>query len=72
MCIRDSPYLLKIVNDMLIQAPTMSVLCLRLHEVLLCCRQAGIKLSLSKMDYGTSLKFAGFLGRRNNDVKYTM
>ena len=56
------PYLLKIVDDMLIQAPTMSVLRSRcLHEVLLCCRQAGIKLSLSKMDYGTSLKFAGFI-----------
>ena len=49
------PCLLKIVDDMLIQAPTMSVLRSRLHEVLLRCRQAGIKLSLSKMDYGLSL-----------------
>ena len=46
---------------MLIQAPTMSILRSRLHEVLTHCRKAGIKLSLSQMDYGSKLKFAGFV-----------
>ena len=55
------PYLLKIVDDMLIQAPTMAILRSHLHEVLTRCRKAGIKLSLSKMDYGSRLKFAGFV-----------
>ena len=54
-------YLLKIVDDMLIQASSIELLVERVIEVLLRCRRAGIKLSLEKMEWGTSIKFAGFM-----------
>lgn len=55
------PWLLKIVDDMLIQAPTRDLLFSRLRIVLGRCRIAGIKLSLEKLEVGQSVKFAGFL-----------
>ena len=55
------PYLLKIVDDMLIQASSIEMLVERVVEILLRCRKSGIKLSLSKMEWGSSIKFAGFL-----------
>ena len=57
----DLDYLLKIVDDMLVQAPSIEILVERVIEVLIRCRKAGIKLSLAKMEWGTSLKFAGFM-----------
>ena len=55
------PYLLKIVDDMLIQASSIEMLVERVVEILLRCRKSGIKLLLSKMEWGSSIKFAGFL-----------
>ena len=57
----DLDYLLKIVDDMLIQASSIEILVERVVEVLLRCRKAGIKLSLAEMEWGSSLKFAGFM-----------
>jgi hypothetical protein len=54
-------WLLKIVDDMLIQAPDMPTLWARLDEVLERCRAHGIKISYDKLEVGTSLKFAGFI-----------
>jgi Reverse transcriptase (RNA-dependent DNA polymerase). len=55
------PWLLKIVDDMLVQAPDLKTLFVRLEEVLMRCRQSGIKISLSKLEVGKKLKFAGFI-----------
>ena len=54
-------WLLKIVDDMLIQAPTKELLFDRLNVVLERCRAAGIKLSKKKLAMGQSIKFAGFV-----------
>jgi phospholipid-translocating ATPase len=66
-------WLLKIVDDMLVQAPDMPTLWARLQEVLLRCREHGIKISYEKLEVGTSMKFAGFIisgaGVRPNSEK---
>jgi len=54
-------WFMKIVDDMLIQATDIAMLKKRLTEVFDRCRKAGIKLSLSKMQCGESVKFAGFI-----------
>lgn len=54
-------YLMKIVDDMMAQAPTRGLIFIRLREVLECCRNAGIKLSLDKLQVGQCMKFAGFI-----------
>lgn len=56
-----SGWLLKLVDDMLIQARTKSELLQRLRIVLERCKQTGIKLSLSKLEMGQSVKFAGYI-----------
>ena len=55
------PWLLKIVDDMLVQAPDLPTLYERLEVVLQRCRRSGIKISLAKLEVGTSIKFAGFI-----------
>lgn len=55
------PWLMKIVDDLLVQAPTMKIALERYELVLKRCRDHGIKLSLEKMEMGTKIKFAGFI-----------
>ncbi|XP_059088730.1 uncharacterized protein LOC131884853 [Tigriopus californicus] len=50
------PWLLKIVDDMLVQAPDLKTLFVRLEEVLMRCRQSGIKISLSKLELNVDRK----------------
>jgi hypothetical protein len=52
---------LKIVDDMLVQAPDMPTLWQRLNEVLLRCREHGIKILYEKLEVGTAMKFAWFM-----------
>ena len=52
---------LKIVDDILIQAETREAALSLLYEVLLRCRLHNITLSLAKIKMGTSVKFAGFI-----------
>ena len=52
---------LKIMNDILIQAPTEHEALIILHAVLLCCRAHNLTLSRTKLIMGTSVKFAGFI-----------
>lgn len=54
-------WLLKIVDDLCIQAPTLDIALKRLTVVLERCRTAGIKLSRKKLQCGQSIKFAGFI-----------
>ncbi|TRY78256.1 hypothetical protein TCAL_15371 [Tigriopus californicus] len=50
--VADLVWLLKIVDDMLVQAPTEQILYKRLRIVLARCREAGIKLSIDKLVEG--------------------
>jgi hypothetical protein len=54
-------WLLKIIDDMLVMGRTLQEVLARLRLVLAKCRATGIKLSLSKLEVGQSLKFAGFV-----------
>jgi len=54
-------WLQKIVDDILIWAPTLPVLFHRLRVVLQRCRESGITISLRKVRIGSSIPFAGFL-----------
>jgi len=58
-------WLMKIVDDMLIQAPTWDLLYERTRMVLERCQFHGIKLSKKKFAIGTSVKFAGFVVSEN-------
>ena len=58
-------WLMKIVDDMLIQAPTLDLLYERTRMVLERCQFHGIKLSKNKFAIGTSVKFAGFVVSEN-------
>ena len=66
-------WLLKIVDDGLIQAPDEETLLVRIEEVLKRCRLHNIKLSFDKLAWGTSIKFAGYIvsadGVRPDDDK---
>ena len=54
-------WLMKIVDDMLIQAPTWDLLYHRVRVVLERCRLHGNRLSKKKFAFGTSVKFVGFV-----------
>lgn len=54
-------FLLKIVDDMCVQAETLPQLWSRLRIVLQRCRSAGIRISYAKLETGTSIKFAGYI-----------
>jgi hypothetical protein len=54
-------WLLKIIDDMLVQGRPLQEVFQRLRLVLQRCRETGIKLSMAKLAVGTSLKFAGFI-----------
>ena len=54
-------WLLKVVDDALIQAPSEEILMERLEIVLKRCREAGIKLSRSKLGWGSKIKFCGYI-----------
>ena len=60
MAFQGLPWMLKMVDDGLIQAPTPEILLERLKVVLERCRMHGIKLSTSKLQWGQQIKFAGF------------
>jgi hypothetical protein len=60
-------WLLKIVDDMLVQGASIEQVFRRLQMVLLRCRAAGIKLSLDKLEVGTSVKFAGYIVSSEGD-----
>ena len=49
----------KIVDDILITAPTLDVLKQRIREVLIRCRNENVTVSLKKFQIGQSVKFAG-------------
>lgn len=51
----------KIVDDILVFAPTLSELQARIKSVLLRCKDAGITLSKDKIQIGKSVTFAGFI-----------
>ena len=55
------PWLLKIVDDGLIQAKNTKQLMERVNIVLERCRQFGIRISKKKFDIGSSVRFAGFV-----------
>jgi hypothetical protein len=63
--VADLGWLLKIVDDMLVQARTLEELFQRIRIVLQRCREFGIKLSLAKLAIGEEIKFAGFLVGKN-------
>ncbi|XP_059081959.1 uncharacterized protein LOC131879617 [Tigriopus californicus] len=54
-------WLLKIVDDMAFQDPTLDLALSRLELVLERCRKAGIKLSLDKMQIGQEISYTGFV-----------
>jgi hypothetical protein len=51
----------KIVDDILIHAPTLDELIVRTSEVLRRCQEHGITLSRQKAQHGSTVKFAGFI-----------
>jgi hypothetical protein len=51
----------KIVDDTLVQAPTVEALYQRAREVLRRCREHGITISLKKLQAGKDIPFAGYL-----------
>ena len=55
------PGVYKIVNDILIAAPTEEVLLEHMHVVLECCHQYGIMISNQKLNIGQTLKFACYI-----------
>jgi hypothetical protein len=59
--VRDLPGVIKIVDDILVQASSVAELKERLTAVLKRCRAHGITLSKGKVYAGTSVKFAGFI-----------
>ena len=52
--------LLKIVDDGLLQAPTLPVLLITFCKVLECCRKNNLTLSRPKLQVGQSVVFAGY------------
>eukprot|EP00094_Tigriopus_californicus_P014340 TCALIF_13906-PA protein Name:"Similar to Tf2-9 Transposon Tf2-9 polyprotein (Schizosaccharomyces pombe (strain 972 / ATCC 24843))" AED:0.17 eAED:0.23 QI:71/0/0/1/0/0/4/0/378 len=54
------PWLLKIIDDLLVQAPDFDTLLKRVVIVLKRCLEHGIKLSIDKLQISQDLKFAGF------------
>ena len=59
--IEGLPWAAKIVDDILIQAPTMATLLGRIRTVLERCRHLGITISLKKLEVGSQVKFAGHI-----------
>ena len=51
----------KLVDDIMIEAPTLADLVSRVTDVLLRCRKHGIRVSLRKFTLGTEIPFAGFI-----------
>eukprot|EP00095_Tigriopus_kingsejongensis_P000660 maker-scaffold311_size212931-snap-gene-1.16 protein:Tk00660 transcript:maker-scaffold311_size212931-snap-gene-1.16-mRNA-1 annotation:"hypothetical protein ETSY2_36450" len=62
-------WLLKIVDDMLVQAETLEQLLVRIRIVLERCRQHGITVSLKKFEIGQSILFAGADGITSDPSK---
>ena len=61
MAVRGCEGLVKLVDDMLIQAPTFELLMKRLSKVLRQCLNHQLTISLPKLRIGTSVKFAGHI-----------
>ena len=57
----DVPDLLKIVDDVLLQAPTKQELMRKLQITLKCCRKHNLTLSKKKICIGEEIQFAGYL-----------
>ena len=55
------PGVLKLVDDILVQAPDYATLFERLDKVMSSCREHNITLSLKKLEIGDQVKFAGFV-----------
>lgn len=55
----------KLVDDILIQAPTLEILVQRLKLVLQRCRENSITISLKKLQIGQSIPFAGHIVSQN-------
>ena len=66
-CARTDPavagydWAVKIVDDILLQAPDLSTLLKRIRLVLDRCRELGITISLKKLEVGQKIKFAGHI-----------
>ena len=59
--VESLPFAKKIVDDVLIWAPTLDDLKHRVLKVLERCRQNNITISERKFEFGTSVKFAGHI-----------
>ena len=74
MCIRDSPWARKIVDETIIWATTMEELQDRIYTVLTRCRDSRITISRKKLQVGSSIHFAGHIiadtGIRPDKAKY--
>ena len=57
----DLPWAQKIVDDILIEAPTMKVLYHRIRVILKRCEAMGVTISHKKLKIGHSIGFAGFV-----------
>ena len=63
--IRDLPGVRKLVDDILIQAPSLEVLKNRISELLKRCRTHHFTLSQKKFEIGRTVNFAGFVVSRD-------
>ena len=52
--------LLKLIDDLLVQAESQEVCLLHLRDVLQSCRDFGITISLKKLEFGETVSFAGW------------
>ena len=57
----DLPGVLKLVGDILVQAPTKEELLQRIRQVLQRCQQHGMILSKRKLEIGQEVSFAGHI-----------
>ena len=60
-CLSGIPGLIKIVDDILVQADTHAQCVQRLRQVLRCCQKNGITLSAKKFQLATVVHFAGYV-----------
>ena len=59
--VQDLPFAQKIVDDILVEAPSYQVLFKRIWVILKRCEDMGVTISLKKLKVGSSLSFAGYI-----------
>ena len=55
------PWALKIVNDIIVMAPSLEIIFMRIRMVLLKCRELNMTISRRKFRVGEEVKFAGYM-----------